>query len=197
MGQRFWQRRKPTEQDERETEDDPSGPARLRVVGADVYPDWEAIYRDNVERVYRLMFAKVGNRPDAEDLTTEVFLTALRPLRVSASVGEVRAYLLETARTVLASHWRRTLGREVTTLDDERDVPVLETGQADPRTPARVEAILAELPDRYRRILQLRFLQACSIKEAAVELGVTVGNAKVLQHRALRQAAQVAERIAT
>ncbi|MFD2416838.1 RNA polymerase sigma factor [Amycolatopsis pigmentata] len=197
MGQRFWQRHKPTGQDEHDPGDDGSGPARLRVVGADVYPDWEAIYRDNVERVYRLMFAKVGNRPDAEDLTTEVFLTALRPLRVSASVGEVRAYLLETARTVLASHWRRTLGREVTTLDDERDVPVLETGQADPLTPACVEAILAELPDRYRRILQLRFLQACSIKEAAVELGVTVGNAKVLQHRALRQAAQVAERMAT
>lgn len=197
MAQRFWQRRKPTGQDERHTGDDRGTPARLRVVGAEAYPDWEAIYRDNVERVYRLMFAKVGNRPDAEDLTTEVFLTALRPLRVSASVGEVRAYLLETARTVLASHWRRTLGREVTTLDDERDVPVFEIGHADPRKPAQVEAILAELPDRYRRILQLRFLQACSIKEAAVELGITAGNAKVLQHRALRQAAQVAERMAT
>ena len=40
------------------------------------YPDWEAVYRDNVDRVYRMMVAKVGNRPDAEDLTAEVFLTA-------------------------------------------------------------------------------------------------------------------------
>src|SRR6478735_7154324 len=74
----------------------------LRVVNDEFYPDWEAVYRDNVERVYRLMFAKVGNRPDAEDLTAEVFLAALRPLRVSASAAEVRAYLLTTARTVLA-----------------------------------------------------------------------------------------------
>ena len=66
------------------------------------YADWEAVYRDNVDRVYRMMFVKVGNRPDAEDLTAEVFLAALRPLRMSASVGEVRAYLLATARTVLA-----------------------------------------------------------------------------------------------
>src|SRR5690348_18037088 len=63
------------------------------------------------------MFLKVGNRPDAEDLTTEVFLTALGPLRASASVGEVRAYLLATARTVLASHWRRHYGAEITTID--------------------------------------------------------------------------------
>lgn len=173
---------------------EPDDPPRLRVVAADAYPDWESVYRDNVDRVYRLMFAKVGNRPDAEDLTAEVFLIALRPLRLSASVGEVRAYLLATARTVLATYWRRTLGREVTTLDD--DWPAEET-EPEPGPLAgsvkRAEKILAALPDRYRRVLQLRFLRGYSLKEAAAELGVTVGNAKVLQHRALRQAAVIAE----
>jgi RNA polymerase sigma-70 factor (ECF subfamily) len=38
------------------------------VTGA-AYPDWNAIYRDNVTWVYRLMYGKVGNQPDAEDLT--------------------------------------------------------------------------------------------------------------------------------
>ncbi|MEU7791104.1 sigma-70 family RNA polymerase sigma factor [Amycolatopsis sp. NPDC049159] len=187
VAQRF--RRKRAEQDEAGAAPRP----RLHAVGADVYPDWEAVYRDNVDRVFRLMFSKVGNRPDAEDLTTEVFLTALRPLRVSASVGEVRAYLLATARTVLAGHWRRTLGREITTLDEEHDVAMFEAGIVDPRILVRTEAILAQLPERYGRILRLRFLQACSLKEAAEQLGTTVGNAKVLQHRALRQAARLAE----
>ncbi|MEV6442908.1 sigma-70 family RNA polymerase sigma factor [Amycolatopsis sp. NPDC051716] len=191
VAQRF--RRRRAEQDEAGVAPRP----RLHAVGADVYPDWEAVYRDNVDRVYRLMFSKVGNRPDAEDLTTEVFLTALRPLRVSASVGEVRAYLLATARTVLAGHWRRTLGREITTLDEEHDVAAFEAGTVDPATLARAEAILALLPERYGRILRLRFLQACSLKEAAEQLGTTVGNAKVLQHRALRQAAQLAEGMET
>ena len=45
----------------------------LRLVDGDVYTDWESVYRDNVERLYRLMYARVGNRPDAEDLTSEVF----------------------------------------------------------------------------------------------------------------------------
>jgi RNA polymerase sigma-70 factor (ECF subfamily) len=161
----------------------------LHVVGADAYPDWEAIYRDNVGRIYGLMFAKVGNRPDAEDLTAEVFVTALRPLRVSASVGEVRAYLLATARTVLASYWRRTLGREMTTLDDDV-ADVFAEASINEQAMARARAILDSLPDRYRRILELRFLGACSLREAADELGVTVGNAKVLQHRALRLAAE-------
>ena len=70
---------------------------RLQVVGDDAYPDWDAIYVDNVSRIYRLMYTKVGNRPDAEDLAAEVFVSALGPLRVSASRGEVRSYLLVTS----------------------------------------------------------------------------------------------------
>ena len=154
------------------------------------YPDWEAVYRDNVDRVYRMMVVKVGNRPDAEDLTAEVFLTALRPLRLSASVGEVRAYLLATARTVLARYWRRTLGLEVTTLDDDHPADA-----ADPTTPSdapeRAAAVLDALPGNYRRILELRFLGSCTVAEAAAAMDVSVANAKVLQHRALRRAAEL------
>jgi RNA polymerase sigma-70 factor (ECF subfamily) len=175
-----------------------TGP-HLRVVSDDRYAGWEEIYRDNVDRLYRIMFVKVGNRPDAEDLTAEVFMTALGPLRVSASVGEVRAYLLATARTVLAGYWRRTLGLPVTTLDEER-VDSVFVGQApdqgqDREALARAEAILRGLPARQERILRLRFLQSCSVRDAAAELGVSVSNAKVLQHRALRQAAEVARRM--
>ena len=68
---------------------------RLQPVTDAAYPDWDAVYRDNVTWVYRLMYGKVGNQPDAEDLTAEVFMTALRPLRVSATVPEVRKYLAD------------------------------------------------------------------------------------------------------
>jgi RNA polymerase sigma factor (sigma-70 family) len=179
----------------------PSGGAAvafLRVVETDAYADWESVYRDNVARLYRLMYSRVGNRPDAEDLTSEVFRMALRPLRLGSSKGEVRAYLLATAQTVLASHWRRHLGLSVTSIDPEVDsVYLAEPSGSDPPStaPSRTSKILASLPDRYRRILELRFLEACSIKEAARAMDVSVSNAKVLQHRALRMAAKVSEEL--
>jgi RNA polymerase sigma factor (sigma-70 family) len=169
--------------------------AYLRMVDGDAYSDWESVYRDNVDRLYRLMYARVGNRADAEDLTSEVFSTALQPLRLASSKGEVRAYLLVTAKTVLASHWRRRLGLPVTSIEPESDIGhLLEASGPDHPgdAPRRADRILRALPDRYRRILELRFLEACSIKEAAHAMGVSVSNAKVLQHRALRMAAQVA-----
>jgi RNA polymerase sigma-70 factor (ECF subfamily) len=171
----------------------PDAPRRLYVVPDAGNPDWEAVYRENVGWVYRLMFGKVGNRPDAEDLTTEVFLAALRPLRTTADTAEVRAYLRATARTVLADHWRERLGRPVTTIDDDPAAADLPEAGPDVRAEARAQDVLRQLPENYRRILELRFLQGMTVKEAAAAMEVSVSNAKVLQHRALRQAARLAQ----
>jgi RNA polymerase sigma factor (sigma-70 family) len=173
-------------------ERDPRARPELRVVSGARYPNWEAVYEDNVTWVYRTIFARVGNRADAEDLTSEVFLAAMRPLRLTASAAEVRAYLRATARTVLAAHWRATLGREITTIEEDPAMPA-ENEQPVSTAPQRVAAVLDVLPPQYRRVLELRFLAGLSIRESAHELGVSVANAKVLQHRALRLAAQVSE----
>jgi RNA polymerase sigma factor (sigma-70 family) len=163
--------------------------AQLQPVTGAAYPNWDAVYRDNITWVYRLMYRKVGNQADAEDLTAEVFMTALRPLRVSATVPEVRKYLRMTARTVLASYWGDRMGRQVTTI--EADLPgVIEPKALPSDAPDKVRLLLERLPDKYRRILELRFLHAFSVREAASQMGVSVANAKVLQYRALRMAAQ-------
>jgi RNA polymerase sigma factor (sigma-70 family) len=166
-------------------------PVPLRLVGDGAYGDWDELYNDNVVRLYRLLYSKVGNRQDAEDLTTEVFLAALRPLRPSASRPEVRAYLAATARTVLSRYWRARVGNEVTVIEVAAAARFLDDPAPESDAAARARALLAELPERYRRILELRFLEARTIKEAAAEMGITVANAKVLQHRALRQAGAV------
>jgi RNA polymerase sigma factor (sigma-70 family) len=171
--------------------------SRLRVVDEDHYSGWDEIYLDNAVRVYRLMYAKVGNRPDAEDLTTEVFLAALGPLRTAASRGEIRAYLAATARTVLARYWRNRLGAEATVIEIASAVEFLNDPPAETQAIARAHRVLDSLPHRYRSILELRFLRGLSIKDSARELGVSVTNAKVLQHRALRMAAKAEEGWAT
>jgi RNA polymerase sigma factor (sigma-70 family) len=187
----------PRRKDRRErTDAAPAGEAMepaLRVVSADAYASWEHIYNDNVDRLYRLMFAKVGNRADAEDLTAEVFLAAVPRVRAAASVGEVRAYLLAVARTVLADHWRRTLGHQITTIDPEElnQVPEATAAPGTGVAARRVARLLDALPDRYRRILQLRFLENATIRETATSMDITVANAKILQFRALRQAAAI------
>ncbi|MEA2684067.1 MAG: hypothetical protein QOK05_2395 [Chloroflexota bacterium] len=170
-------------------------PDRDFVPAAPAAEGWEAIYRATVILVYRYIYARVGNRADAEDLTTQVYMRALPRLRLAAAIEEIRSYLVATARTVLADHWRDRYDVRVDELDDSIASP-----SPPPVSPhdeeagvRRAGAILAALPDNYRRVLELRYLRGYSLRETAQELGISVTNAKVMQHRALRRAASLPE----
>ncbi|MHB8507415.1 MAG: RNA polymerase sigma factor [Candidatus Dormibacteria bacterium] len=162
------------------------------IEGGSVAHSWETIYRDWAVPVYRFVFSRVGNRADAEDLTTGVFERALPRLRDNAVAAEVGGYLFATARTVLADHWRDGWDVRTTELPSEVHAPPLlplSSAAHHLEVEGRARAILDALPDNYRRVLELRFLRGFSIRETAAHMGVTVANAKVLQHRALRRAA--------
>ncbi|MBJ7604235.1 MAG: sigma-70 family RNA polymerase sigma factor [Candidatus Dormibacteraeota bacterium] len=155
------------------------------------YEDWETIYHQNVVGIYRLVYGRVGNRPDAEDITAEVFLAALRRLRLPAPVPSVRAYLVATARTVLADHWRRHYSAPTAISFVEGLAADLPVPWAEGEAAERATRVMSQLPDQPRRVLELRFLRGYSIKETAADMGITSANARVLQHRALRRAAEL------
>jgi RNA polymerase sigma-70 factor, ECF subfamily len=167
----------------------PSSP-ELHVLGEPA--GWEEVYREHVGPVYRYCYARTGNRADAEDIAAQVFLRALPRLRLRASLGEIRSYLMATARSVLAEHWTLHYGADVGLLDDDvaTPEPPPERSEAEDAGVSRAARVLAALPEHYRRVLELRFLRGYSVRETAGEMGITVTNAKVLQHRALRRAAQ-------
>ena len=171
----------------------------LRVVGGEAASPatsdaWESIYRETVVQVYRYIYARVGNRADAEDLTTQVYMRALPRLRLPAAVQEIRSYLFATARTVLADHWRHHYDAQVAVLEDETPAPAMaqasEEGKDEEAGVRRANEVLSRLPDNYRQVLELRFLRGYSIRETAAALNLTVANTKVIQFRALRRAAE-------
>jgi RNA polymerase sigma-70 factor, ECF subfamily len=163
-------------------------PDRPGEPAADIYADWESVYQDNVVGIYQLAFRRVGNAADAEDLAEEVLLHTLKTLRLPAPVPTVRAYLVKTARTVLADHWRRHYAaRDAANELEQLPVTII----ANPDAADRAQRLLSLLPDNFKSILELRFLRGFSVREAATELGVSESNARVLQFRALRRAAQL------
>ncbi|HEX6548517.1 MAG TPA: sigma-70 family RNA polymerase sigma factor [Candidatus Dormibacteraeota bacterium] len=149
---------------------------------------------EELEFVYAFIYARVGNRADAEDLTQQVALKAIPRLRAEAGAASIRAYLFATARSALNQFWARKLGMPEEELPVE--VPSSAGGPAggdgsSHSSVERVTRVLAELPPNYRRVLELRFLRGYSLKEVAAETGSTVGAVKVMQLRALRAAAKV------
>jgi len=170
------------------TEEEPSGQAE--VIELPVASTATDIALDELELVYAFIYARVGNRADAEDLTQQVAMKAIPRLRPGAPASAIRGYLFATARSVLGAFWSTRLGLSEAELRDDLAL-VTQEGPATEEGTETVQRILAQLSDNYRRVLELRFLHGYSLKEVAAEMKSTVGAIKVMQLRALRAAAKV------
>ena len=145
---------------------------------------------DQLELVYAFIYARVGNRADAEDLTQQVAMKAIPRLRQGAPASAIRGYLFATARSVLGGFWSTRLGLSEAELHEDLAMAVT-AGPPSVESEERARRILESLSDNYRRVLELRFLHGYSLKEVAAEMRSTVGAVKVMQLRALRAAAKV------
>ena len=145
---------------------------------------------DELELVYAFIYARVGNRADAEDLTQQVAMKAIPRLRQGAPASAIRGYLFATARSVLGGFWSTRLGLSEAELREDLAMAI-PAGPPSAEPEERARRILAALSDNYRRVLELRFLHGDSLKEVAAEMRSTVGAVKVMQLRALRAAAKV------
>src|SRR2546429_4460849 len=145
---------------------------------------------NELELVYAFIYARVGNRADAEDLTQQVARKAIPGLRQGAPASAIRGYLFATARSVLGGFWSTRLGLSEAELHEDLAL-ALPTSPPSEESADTVQQILAQLSDNYRRVLELRFLHGYSLKEVAAEMNSTVGAIKVMQLRALRAAAKV------
>lgn len=154
----------------------------------------EGLYIESVPAIYRFIYSKVGNREEAEDLTSQVFEKALQGLDQTRDRHSMQSWLFQVARTVVADHWRSFYRLHADSLDALLTLGFEAPAEGDkaPEPPdERVEVLLAKLPARYREVLTLRFLLNYSIKETADHMRLSEANVKVLQFRALKRAGEI------
>ena len=156
---------------------------------------FEHVYDRHVVGIYRFIYARVGNHPDAEDLTAQVFVRAVEQLDTEREPGQIAAWLYRVAQNATADYWRAFYRLPVIGADhvapgwEPVDEGARPSAEPDDRASVRVQGLLSRLPDQYRRVLELRFLERLTVAETADKMGITNGNARVLQYRALRRAA--------
>jgi len=154
-----------------------------------------ALYRRYVDRVYGYCFYLLGDHHDAEDATERTFTAALAAVDGFRDEGATfRAWLFRIAHNQLANALRSR---------DRQRAASLEV-VAEPRANADPAGILSlaeearglrraldQLPVDRRQVVVLRFVDGLSAREIGAVLGRSEGAVRVLQHRALRQLAEM------
>src|SRR5438046_8859306 len=99
-------------------------------------------YQTHGTAIYQYIYSRVGNRPDAEDLTAQVFMKAISGMRNDVSVPELRSWLYRVAQTTLADHWREYYAEGAEVLEEGGTWP-----QAHREKPGAVDGRVGALGD--------------------------------------------------
>ena len=158
--------------------------------------EFQAFYEKYLLFVYRYIYSKIGSREEAEDLTSQVFMKALKNIDYQRDQHSLQKWLVQVMKTTIADYWRIHYQLSSHSLEQLLDAGWEGPTEHEP-TPSstdpsqHVQQILRALPEHQREVLTCRFLLSLSIKETAQCLGLTETNVKVLQFRALKHAANI------
>jgi RNA polymerase sigma factor (sigma-70 family) len=149
-----------------------------RIFGRDPLADPEPLVR----RVYAYVAYRIGDGPDAEDVTSEVFERALRYRdSYDPSKGEAAAWLIGIARRRINIQPRRW---ETASPPDE-DLPAPGDLEEDAVRRLTLSSALARLDERERELIALRYGADLTARQIGEFLGERSNTIEVALHRAL------------
>ncbi len=151
-------------------------------------PSWEEVVEQHSARVYRLAYRLTGNKPDAEDLTQEVFVRVFRSLS-TYTPGTFEGWLHRITTNLFLDQARRKQRIRFDALGDDADnrlpsrLPTPDLEVTDPMFDDDVEAALAALPPDFRAAVVLCDVEGLSYEEIATVLGLKLGTVRSRIHR--------------
>ncbi len=149
----------------------------------------EELYLIHFDRIYSYLHMSVGNRHDAEDLTTQTFLKMLESIgRFRWQAVPFSAWLFRIAHNLAMDHFRANRRWQ-----PEEDVPEPEGAEEPSAEEAAMTSLgrksmlelIEALSHEQQQVLTLKFVFGFSNAEAATILAKSEGAVKSLQHRAL------------
>lgn len=151
-------------------------------------------YDENVDDIHRFVYFKIGNKEEANDLTSVIFLKTWNHIQTNSLEDSktLRALLYKIARNAIIDYYREANNKITASLDDEDNKIDVVDDTPDPQekidAEANLEMIKNKLPllkEEYREVIIMRFINDLTIEEIADISGKKIGNIRVLIHRAL------------
>jgi RNA polymerase sigma-70 factor (ECF subfamily) len=155
-----------------------------------------ALYDRHFQQIYRFVYSRVREQTAAEDVTSEIFMKALKAVPRYQDTGRpFSAWLYQIAVNAIADRYR-TL-RPTQPLEDFHDLSVaekpLEEQAAHRDEIRRIWALVEVLPVQQKTALVLKFQEDMKIEDIAVAMGKSPGAVKLLIHRGVSRLRQDAD----
>ena len=155
---------------------------------------YAGIVSEYQDRIFRYLYARIGNYDEALDATQDVFIQVMESLGsfrgeskfstwlYSVTANYCRNYRRKHGRAVVVSIHRNIGGEEMELpIEDERER--VEDRVLEDEMLEAMRDELSKLPDDYREILTLRDIEGLPYEEIASVTNISLSNVKVRIHR--------------
>lgn len=151
------------------------------------------LYKNNFDDMYRFVYSRVGSKEAAEDIVSETWLALINNLSKFNGDSKFKTFAFGFALNMIRRYYQKNkiqsqeLTEDIIELEDtpnlNKNLAILEKNLA---------KILAKLAKNYREVLETRFIKGLNINETALHLNMTSVNVRVVQHRAIKKAQEIA-----
>ena len=166
------------------------------------YAELMSLYRDSI---YYMLVRMVKNKDDAEDLTLMTFGKAFRYLDKYTPKYAFSTWLYRIAlnnsidflrmKNNMPQYFEEDLyTSSATTIIDQSEDNLQRTPEEEIIDKQRLQllrAAVSQLPDKYRKVIELRFYEDLAYEEISERLGITLSNVKIQIMRAKQMLAQL------
>ncbi len=162
---------------------------------------FDELIASHQERVFNVAYRLMSNYDEALDLTQEVFLTCFRKIGSFKGDSALSTWLYRITVNTAKNRWKyqqsrgvnRTDSLDAPVTDGEGEKSLAQYPSSDPspsevasgrQAMSRFEECLQKLPQEYREVLVLRYMEELSYEEIADILRISLGTVKSRIHRA-------------
>lgn len=148
------------------------------------------LYDLHINRVYRHIYYRVGDKEESEDLTQQVFIKAWKAIgRYKKTTSPFLAWLMRISHNLVIDFYRSKketdyLDIEIAATDlDSNPERLAETNF----NQKQIRKTILQLPDEQQQVIMMRFIEGFAYAEIASVLGKSEGAIRVIQYRALKK----------
>ena len=142
------------------------------------------IYDTYARYIYRYHYSRVGNAPDAEDLTSQTFMAAIEALPHYQDRGRFTAWMFQIARNKVMDHYRKNQNTSDLTesIKDPVQTDALEIVHQN-ESWSQLDLLMRTLDEDERELLRLRFTAELSF----VQIGQLLGRSEDAVRKSVRR----------
>ena len=179
-----------------------------KLVGRAQEGDKEALqklYSHFFNQIYYYTYSRINSLHDAQEVTSDVFLSMVEGIKKFQGKSSFKNYIFGITKNKIRDYIRNKYKNSDFVLQSyfedaafdmipAEEVEVEENPYKELLRNAYIE-ISKMLNPRYAEVLNLRFNQMNSVEDTAKMMGISANNVKVIQHRAIKQANQIWEKL--